>query len=221
MSEKPLKTRMKQADINRLYSILHRINKAAQLSGLRYWICAGTALGAVRHGGLIPWDDDGDIYVPEADFQATALLFYRALNIYGLHMFPHTIRGRESDSWFKIFDDVSQFPNVDVFLVAPTGTSASAEWRMVDPSACKMWPKEYLRPEEAASTVYVPFGPLRLPIFAHADRYFERGYGKDWATTYYEGGYHEDEYNPQKREKPRGPSPLTDRRPALPTISFV
>ena len=111
----PLKTRMKQADINRLYSILHRIEKASQLSGLRYWISAGTALGAIRHGGLIPWDDDGDIYILEPEFHASALLFYRALNIFGLHISPQVMKGETSDAWFKIFDDESRFPNVDVY----------------------------------------------------------------------------------------------------------
>ena len=212
MTELPLKTRMKQADINRLYSIFHRINKASQLSGLRYWICAGTALGAVRHGGLIPWDDDGDIYMIESEFHATALLFYRALNIYGLHMSPHIIEGEPSDSWFKIYDEVSRFPNVDVFLLK----SMWGRWRLADPIARKIWKNEYLLPEEIAVTHLVQFGPLRLPIFNYADRYFSRSYGADWATTYYEGWDHENE-KPREKKK----VPLLDRRPALPTIEFV
>jgi lipopolysaccharide cholinephosphotransferase len=203
---------MKQADINRLYSILHRINKASHLSGLHYWICAGTALGAVRHGGLIPWDDDGDIYILEPEFHATALLFYRALNIYGLHISPHIIEGEPSDTWFKIYDDVSRFPNVDVFLLTQKG----GKWCLSDPTAYKIWKNEYLLPDEIASTIYVPFGPLRLPLFAHADRYFSRAYGEDWATTYYEGWDHEQE-KPRKKNK----VPLLDRRPALPTINFT
>ena len=203
---------MKQADINRLYSILHRINKASQLSNLRYWICAGTALGAVRHGGLIPWDDDGDIYILEPEFHATALLFYRALNIYGLHMSPHMIEGEPSYSWFKIYDEVSRFPNVDVFLLKEQGR----EWRLSDPTAHRIWKNEYLLPEEIAQTRLAQFGPLRLPIFSHTDRYFARAYGIDWATTYYEGWDHENE-KPHEKTK----APLIDRRPALPTISFL
>ena len=52
----------------RILKNLLAIDKVCKEHNLRYYIMAGTMLGAVRHKGFIPWDDDLDIGMPRADY---------------------------------------------------------------------------------------------------------------------------------------------------------
>lgn len=52
-----------------LLEILKVVDKFCKEKGLRYSIAYGTLLGAVRHKGFIPWDDDIDILMPRPDFE--------------------------------------------------------------------------------------------------------------------------------------------------------
>ena len=52
----------------RILEILKAVDSASREHGLRYYIVAGTLLGAVRHKGFIPWDDDLDIAMPRSDY---------------------------------------------------------------------------------------------------------------------------------------------------------
>ena len=53
----------------RLVPILECIDKVCREHNLRYYLWAGTMLGAVRHKGFIPWDDDMDIGMPRPDYE--------------------------------------------------------------------------------------------------------------------------------------------------------
>lgn len=57
-------------DIKRvLVEILDSFDTFCKNHKLQYWLAYGTALGAVRHRGFIPWDDDLDVMMPEEDYE--------------------------------------------------------------------------------------------------------------------------------------------------------
>ena len=51
-----------------LLDIMTDIDSFCRENNIRYIISSGTLLGAVRHKGFIPWDDDADMFMPREDF---------------------------------------------------------------------------------------------------------------------------------------------------------
>lgn len=48
--------------------ILKKLDEVHKQYGIRYYLHSGSALGAIRHKGYIPWDDDVDVFVPIDDY---------------------------------------------------------------------------------------------------------------------------------------------------------
>ena len=80
-----------------LLSAMKDIDKICRENGLRYYLYAGTLLGAMNHAGFIPWDDDVDIVMFPSDFDTLCRIIERDYSErYSMMTFDNTA------SWYSM-----------------------------------------------------------------------------------------------------------------------
>lgn len=96
-----------------LFHILCEIDDACRREKIPYMLTGGTMLGAVRHHGFIPWDDDIDIFVWRKDYPA----FKKALK---KHLPDHLQVTEPSDLSPSFYDFICRVQDKRYFFHAPT-----------------------------------------------------------------------------------------------------
>ncbi len=74
MSKRISETELKEIQLG----ILKYVHQFCKENNISYFLCAGTLIGAVRHQGYIPWDDDIDICMLREDYEKFFSLQYKA-----------------------------------------------------------------------------------------------------------------------------------------------
>lgn len=111
-----------EAKVLLLY-LLKQFKRVCQEASITYYASGGTCLGAIRHQGIIPWDDDIDVMMPRKYYDT----FVKACS----RLLPETmaIRTRENDPYFcgeyiKLcyIDDDTKYSemSIDVFFLDDT-----------------------------------------------------------------------------------------------------
>ena len=180
----------------KFYSLVTKLDNILNHHQIPYWGISGTLLGAIRHQGMIPWDDDIDIIIPyQSRFQLEQLQSVFLEQGFGLVNFANYMYKIFPINGDPILNDNGtkfpwKYPFVDIFLV----NRLDNQFRIVsivDPikdiysgaNGKKGWS---LFPEELSFPIKrVAFGPMELPIPNNPLAILKREYGSDCMEVAY------------------------------------
>jgi lipopolysaccharide cholinephosphotransferase len=206
-----------QRVVDQIYRTLDVVDELLSWLDVPYSIMGGTLLGAVRHGGLIPWDDDGDIGIPEdSSFTRKTATSYLEARGFGLGS-GNRVRYRAfplEGAQYRRGDDFL-YPFIDIFPLRKLKRTGRLE--LADMSARERWPNEFFLVDEFAARTRREFGPLQLSSVSDqaAQRYLDDAYGPTWPTEAYLIYHHG-----RHKSHPRRPVPVPTFAATLPSREF-
>lgn len=84
---------------------MKKVHKFCEENNIVYYLAYGTLLGAMRHQGFIPWDDDIDIWMLRSDYEKFLTLFPKYQDALGLKVVNHKTKPYYGRPMSKVIDN--------------------------------------------------------------------------------------------------------------------
>lgn len=157
------------------YQILKLTDEVFSRHQIVYWAWGGTLLGAVRHGGFIPWDFDTDVCILEKDIEVL-LDCKEDFKKYDAYILPWDFDGQKTLYRIKRIKNGKEiYGHVDVFAMIQDDDRLIYNYQPYN----SYYPDHFFLNDEVNQLIRIPFGPIYVDAPADYMPYLKRAYGND------------------------------------------
>jgi len=191
----------------KMLEILDAFDEICRKHNINYWLACGTLLGARRHGGFIPWDDDLDVYILQSDYKKVVSVLKEELP----ENFKLQTRETDKNYWYyhakirdtdsKYYDKNTESDNlqyqgifIDIFPIEPVpsmGFKKIVDKFILSDNRLKKAKPVY---EQVKYTIMTSFIPI-MHLLVNLSRFYYKYIGSKKTYAYAFGVFFYTKYN--------------------------